>query len=76
MYQLSPNEIKLYDRYQNRTYYLMGYQRNAFDYDRVFYDNIHYFLQEYVAWEKVSTIGGTTNAFDYENYLKFMDWLS
>jgi hypothetical protein len=72
VYQLGPNEIKLYDRYQNTTYYLMGYQRSTFDYDRVFYDNIHYFLQEYVAWEKVSTIGGTTNAFDYENYLKFM----
>jgi hypothetical protein len=39
----------------NTTYYLIGYQRSNFDYDRLFYDNIHYFLQEYKAWEKVYT---------------------
>ena len=35
--------------------FLNGYQRTTFDYDFVFYDNIHYFLQEYEAWEKTYT---------------------
>ncbi len=70
--QLSDNEIELYDRVTNTSYYLIGYQRNAFDYDRVFYDNIHYFLQEYETWEKVYTSEfGVLNEFDKENYLKF-----
>ncbi|SEQ10028.1 nicotinic acid mononucleotide adenyltransferase [Flavobacterium urocaniciphilum] len=71
--QIAPNEIKLIDHYQNTAYYLIGYQRSSFDYDRVFYDNMHYFLQEYVAWEKVYTSStGTPNVFDAENYLKFV----
>ncbi len=70
--QLSDNEIELYDRVTNTTYYLIGYQRNNFDYDQVFYDNIHYFLQEYEVWEKVYTSEfGVLNEFDEENYLKF-----
>ncbi|MFN8324176.1 MAG: nicotinic acid mononucleotide adenyltransferase [Flavobacteriaceae bacterium] len=73
VYQISSNEIKLYDRYSNTAYYLIGYQRSNFDYDRLFYDNIHYFLQEYKAWEKVYTSQeGVPNLFDNENFLKFM----
>ena len=51
----SANEIELYDRSTNTSYYLIGYQRSTFDYDKVFYDNIHYFLHEYTTWEKVFT---------------------
>jgi len=70
--QLSNNEIELYDRVSNTSYYLIGYQRNTFDYEKVFYDNIHYFLQEYETWEKVFTSEyGVLNEFDNENYLKF-----
>ena len=44
-----------------------------FDYDFVFYDNIHYFLQEYEAWEKTFTSEiGAINEFDNENYLQFL----
>ncbi len=70
--QLSRNEIELYDGVTNTSYYLVGYQRSTFDFDRVFYDNIHYFLQEYRVWEKVYTSEfGVLNEFDNENYLKF-----
>ena len=70
--QLAGNEIKIRDSYTNATYYLEGYQKNNFDYDFVFYDNIEYFLQEYVAWEKTNTsVQGTINEFDNENFLKF-----
>lgn len=69
--QLSPNEIRIYDSYQNVSYYLVGYQRANFDYDMLFYDNIEYFLQEYEAWENTATTGGTANPFDSENYLQF-----
>jgi len=52
---------------------LITNQRSNFDYDRLFYDNIHYFLQEYKAWEKVYTSQeGTPNLFDNENFVKFM----
>ena len=67
----SSNEIRLYNYRQNVTYFLIGYQTNTFDYDKLFYENIEYFLQEYVAWEKTSTTGGVPNAFDNENYLQF-----
>mgnify|MGYP006945863108 CR=1 FL=1 len=69
--QISGNELRIYNPRQNVTYYLIGYQRNNFDYDKLFYDNIEYFLQEYVAWEKTDATGGTTNAFDDENYLQY-----
>ncbi|RPD96542.1 hypothetical protein EGM88_09245 [Aureibaculum marinum] len=70
--QLSGNEIKLRDTYTNTSYYLIGYQKNNFDYDFVFYDNIEYFLQEYVAWAKTNTSAqGAINEFDNENFLKF-----
>nr|WP_299343460.1 nicotinic acid mononucleotide adenyltransferase [Allomuricauda sp.] len=65
--------IELYDPNSNTTYLLRGYQRNNFDYDSVFYDNIHYFLQEYEAWEKTFTSEvGAINEFDNENYLQFV----
>ncbi|GAA4272224.1 nicotinic acid mononucleotide adenyltransferase [Aquimarina gracilis] len=70
--QLSSNQIELYDGVTNTSYYLIGHQRSTFDYDQVFYDNIHYFLQEYRVWEKVYTSEfGVLNEFDNENYLKF-----
>ena len=69
--QLSSNEIRLDDLDSDLSYVLVGYQRNEFDYDKLFYDNIEYFLQEYIAWEKISTINGTPNAFDKETYLQF-----
>lgn len=73
VYQLSSSRIKLYDRYRNVTYYLTGYQRSNFDYDKLFNDNIHYFLQEYKAWEKVYTSRvGALNDFDKENYIQFV----
>ncbi|QNM84825.1 hypothetical protein H9W90_11560 [Polaribacter pectinis] len=68
---ISNNEIRLYNYRQNVSYYLIGYQTNTFDYDKLFYENIEYFLQEYVAWEKTTTNGGVQNAFDDENYLAF-----
>lgn len=68
---LSDNEIELYNFRQNVSYLLVGYNVNTFDYDKLFYENIEYFLQEYLAWEKVSATGGTPNTFDEENYLEF-----
>ncbi|TAI47755.1 nicotinic acid mononucleotide adenyltransferase [Flagellimonas allohymeniacidonis] len=65
--------IELYDPNSNTSYLLRGYSRNNFDYDTVFYDNIHYFLQEYDAWEKTFTSEvGALNEFDDENYLQFL----
>lgn len=71
VFVLSNNEIQLYNRRENVTYFLIGYLINNFDYDKLFYENIEYFLQEYKAWEKTATNGGTPNAFDDENYLQF-----
>ena len=71
--QISSNRIKLIDHYNNVTYFLVGYQRNNFDYDGLFYDNIAYFLQEYKAWEKVYTSNvGALNDFDNEHFLQFL----
>lgn len=73
VYQLDYNTIELYNPYNDTSYFLNGYQRTTFDYDFVFYDNIHYFLQEYEAWEKTFTSQiGELNEFDYENYLQFL----
>ena len=70
--QLAGDEIKIRDTYTNTAYYLIGYQKSNFDYDFVFYDNIEYFLQEYVAWEKTATsLEGAENEFDNENFLQF-----
>lgn len=68
---LSNNEIEIYNSRQNVSYVLVGYQRDEFDYDRLFYENIEYFLQEYSAWKKVATQGGINNFFDEENFLQF-----
>jgi len=68
---LSGNRVKIYFPQVDTTYYLEGYNRYDFDYDQVFYDNVHYFLQEYKAWEKVEVIGGNANVFDDENFLAF-----
>ena len=71
--QLSSNEILLYHRNLNLSYVLVGYQRSTFDYDKLFYDNIHYFLQEYVTWEKTYTsVYGNINEFDNENFVQFL----
>ncbi len=70
--QVSGDLIKLKDRYANVTYYLEGYNRNTFDYDKIFYENIEYFLQEYTGWEKTYvSAAGSINQFDNENYLAF-----
>ena len=68
---LSNNEIRLHNYRQNVNYYLIGYNVQNFDYDKLFYENIEYFLQEYVAWEKVEARGGNVNTFDDENFLQF-----
>lgn len=73
VYQVNNNTIELYNPNNDTSYFLNGYQRNNFDYDFVFYDNIHYFLQEYNAWEKTYTSKfGALNEFDNENYLQFL----
>ncbi len=72
VYAVSNNTIELYDSRSDTSYYLIGYQKNNFDYDQVFYDNINYFIQEYDAWEKVYTSEeGALNDFDEENFLQF-----
>lgn len=71
--QLSNNEIELYNRSLDVAYVLVGYQRGTFDYNKLFYENIHYFMQEYVAWEKTYTSEvGAINEFDNEQYLQFL----
>ena len=73
VFQINNNTIELYNPFNDTSYFLKGFQRSTFDYDFVFYDNIHYFLQEYVAWEKTYTSEyGALNEFDYENYLQFL----
>ncbi|MDC6365307.1 MULTISPECIES: nicotinic acid mononucleotide adenyltransferase [Flavobacteriaceae] len=73
VYEMNNHTLELRDPQSNTTYVLRGYQRNSFDYDMIFYDNIHYFLQEYEAWEKTYTSQeGAVNDFDNENYLQFL----
>lgn len=73
VYQINGSRIELYNPDNDTSYFLDGYQRDTFDYDFVFYDNIHYFLQEYEAWEKTYTSEfGAINEFDNENYLQFL----
>jgi len=73
VYQIDNNTIELYNPFNDTSYFLNGYQRNTFDYDFVFYDNIHYFLQEYEAWEKTYTSEmGVLNEFDNENFVQFL----
>lgn len=69
---ISNNEIRLYNFRENVSYYLIGYMTNNFDYDKLFYENIEYFLQEYVAWEKTNTsTSGALTPFDEEVFLQF-----
>ena len=73
IYQIDGNTIELYNPFNDTSYFLHGYQRNNFDYNAVFYDNIHYFMQEYQVWEKTFTSEeGVLNEFDYENLLQFL----
>ena len=69
--QISNNEIRLDDLSQNVSYYLVGYLIDDFDYDKLFYDNIEFFLQEYVAWERTAITDGYENIFDEERFLQF-----
>ncbi|MBC2838028.1 nicotinic acid mononucleotide adenyltransferase [Robiginitalea sp. SC105] len=72
VYVLGGGSVELYDPRSDTSYFLRGYQQGNFDYDQLFYDNIHYFLQEYTAWEKVYTSEtGALNDFDQEHYLQF-----
>ncbi|MFX0556254.1 nicotinic acid mononucleotide adenyltransferase [Maribacter sp. CXY002] len=72
VYALNGNTLELYDARSDTSYVLKGYQKNNFDYDQVFYDNIGYFIQEYDAWEKSYTSeAGMLNDFDEENFLQF-----
>ena len=72
VYQVDENTIELYNPGTDTSYFLDGYQRSNFDYDFVFFDNIHYFLQEYEAWEKTYVSAeGDLNEFDNENYIQF-----
>jgi hypothetical protein len=72
VFPINNNKIEIYHRPTNTSYFLYGENRNTFDYDLVFYDNIQYFLQEYEAWEKIETIGGVPNDFDAENFIQFL----
>lgn len=73
VFQVDNNTIELYNPYNDTSYFLNGYKKSNFDYDFIFYDNIHYFLQEYEAWEKTYTSNfGALNDFDNENYLQFL----
>jgi len=73
VYQIDNNTIELYNPNNDTSNFLNGYQRSNFDYDFIFFDNIHYFLQEYEAWKKTYTSQvGTINEFDNENYLQFL----
>ncbi len=69
--QLSLNEIELYSRSENVKYILIGYQKSEFDYDRLFYENITYFLQEYEAWSKSYQEASLPSPFNFENILNF-----
>ena len=72
VYAVNNNTIELRDARSETSYFLNGYRRSNFDYDRVFYENVNYFLQEYDAWEKTFTSEvGAINEFDDENYLQF-----
>ena len=73
VFVLNDNTLEFYDATSDTSYFLKGYQLNSFDFDMVFYDNIHYFLQEYDAWEKTYTSEeGALNDFDDENFLQFL----
>ncbi|GEQ85022.1 hypothetical protein ULMS_05300 [Patiriisocius marinistellae] len=71
--QLAYNKLELYNRTTGVYFTLIGAQRDTFDYNALFYDNIHYFVQEYVTWEKTFTSQqGAINEFDNENFVAFL----
>ncbi len=72
VYQVNANKIKFRDLDRNVTYTLIPYSVTNFDYDKIFYENLEYFLQEYVTWEKTGTFDGEENPFDNENFLAFI----
>ncbi|SDW16734.1 hypothetical protein SAMN05444411_101195 [Lutibacter oricola] len=70
--EINSDRIKLSDNYNNVTYTLEGYQKYNFDFDKIFYENIEYLLQEFEAWEKsYVSDSGDVNEFDNENFLAF-----
>ena len=70
--QIDNYTIRLTNRAVNVSYLLTGYQKNEFDYDGLFYDNITYFLQEYEAWTKTDAeIVSPSAPFVFENHLRF-----
>jgi hypothetical protein len=70
--QISDNEIEMYHAETNTSYLLIGYNVDEFDYDKLFYENIEYLLQDFEIWNKSYTSQiGSRNEFDYENYLSF-----
>ena len=72
VYQVNGRTLELYNRRSNTSYFLDGYQRSGFDYDRLFYENIELLLQEYDVWEKTYVSDtGFANEFDEENFLQF-----
>lgn len=72
VFAINNSTIELRDPRTDTSYYLRGYQRNNFDYDMVFYDNINYLLQEYNVWAKTfASEEGALNDFDDENFLQF-----
>lgn len=72
VYEVSSSRLELRDNYNRVSYYLDGYNKNSFDFDQIFYDNIEYFLQEYVDWAKTYVSEeGELNDFDNENFLAF-----
>lgn len=72
VFAVNNSTLELYNRRTDTSYFLDGYQRRNFDYDRLFSENIHYLLQEFDAWEKTFTSEtGAVNEFDEENFLRF-----
>jgi hypothetical protein len=70
--RISDNVITLYNNNQNVIYYLEGYQKYQFNYDKLFYENVVYFLQEYQVWTKYfDDIVSPNTPFVYENHLAF-----
>lgn len=70
--QLSEDKIRLIDDKAHISYDLEGYHKQYFNYNKVFYENIEYFLQEYGIWKKIFTSKeGAKNIFDNENFLRF-----
>jgi hypothetical protein len=69
---VNAHKVRLTDIYTGTSYALYGYYLDEFDYEALFYDNLHYFLQEYTLWEKTYTSTyGALNDFDQENFLNF-----